>query len=315
MAGKVQYRNGKIIGSEGQVFQINEDDGLFDKKYFAVVAMCGHSSIGFFVPIIFPITAKDKESAINKIKATPRVKSEASRCVLGISEISKSEFGFLDFINTTDSFLTQKQSPDESRRVLLHNFAELIMKKQRGDELTSREKSMIKAIENKTIRFAADYSDDYVLQKAFAPILINDKIFYPKKVNMDELLYEYYKTKINILGLTNQSDEALMYCLQIFGFENEFGVRYETENNTANFVNQNGEYVSVELSEKAQNLILYYQESRLRNALNKPQKPKLAEINPENEVKIKLPSAIDKFNKRWDKSTQPQTTQDDSLLV
>lgn len=299
MARNIQNLNNTIIDLNGQVLKIetrNED--FKENKYFAVAAMCGHAGLGFFVPIIFPIASKSKHSAIEIIKAMPRVKNKASNFVLGINEIALAEYYFLSFINDCDQFLISTQPVPDLRKVLLPSYANVITKHNRGNKLTTKEKLMLENIESKNIFFSEDYPSTYVLQKAFAPSLIGDKIVYPNKVDMNILLAKYYTNRIQKLGIEKKNSATLCFCLEIFGFENTLGVSVDVQNNTMSFINQEHQIETFPITEKIKEKIFALKSDRLVNALNKNN---LQQVAPETAY-VKIPSAIDRFNKRLAKT-------------
>lgn len=307
MAKDRQNIRGQIVGSNGQVHNIDARLAyLKDNKYFAAAVMCGHAGNGHFVPIIFNIAAKDVDSAIDIIKASPRVKNNAQKCILGIGEISLCEYDFINFINNYDPFLIKKEPPNDKRKVLMPSYADVLSKYNYGKSLTNQEKEILEKILDNPYKYSEDYPDFYILQKTFAPSLIGDRIVYPKKVNMDALLYEYYKNRIEFLGIKNKKPFALARCIQIFGFENEFGIRLDSSNNTIYFTNKYGKNESIKITKKSTESILSHEDFRLRNALKKSQRQTSIEPLPEIETTIKLTSAIDKFNRRLEKSKQAQ---------
>lgn len=314
MAKNKQNIKGNIVGSEGQILHIETSLKNFeDNKFYAVVAMCGHAGKGFFVPILFPIAAKNKENAIDIVKATPRVKNKSAKCILGLKEISYSEYDFINHINDCDSYLLSTTTHPEPRKILCPEYAEVITKDMLGEKLTKSERIMLDDIANKKIRYVQDYPDHCILQKAFAPKITANKIVYPSKVDMDNLLYDYFKNRIEYLGLKCKRIFTLGCCLQIFGLDNEFGIRLDEVNNTIYFIDEKGDKISFPITEEIKDYILNHQEHRLKNRIKQNQKPTIDEILSMVEPTAKLPSAVDKFNKRLEKSKQAQSLRDDEV--
>lgn len=317
MARDKQYYKGQIIGKKGQVLSFEaRSKNLKQNKYFAVVAECGHAGSGFFVPILFPVAANSKEDVIDIIKATPRVKNGSPQFILGLTEITLSEFDLLNHVNYNDDYLKRTSEPHETRKIMLSNYAEVKMKNDRGEKLTGQEKVMLKSVINKKLLLVEDYPDNRILQKAFAPRMVRDKLVYPSKVNMNELLYDYYVSAIKYFGIKLKNTFVLNKCLQIFGLDNEFGVKLDTKKNTITFTNKQGRIERLPILETTKDYILEHQETRLIGSITKSQKPTIEDIlsslDSSTDTTERPSSAVDKFNMRLAKMQQAKSPKEET---
>ena len=76
------------------------------KKYYSIIAKCGHVGANKYIDINFPIVAENEEHAIKLISLMPRVKKSLSNVITRFSEISydqylmiKEEFDNNNYIN------------------------------------------------------------------------------------------------------------------------------------------------------------------------------------------------------------------------
>jgi len=110
----------KVVNlNEVQVDDTNEDeiyieDGL---KFFIVRAKCGHVGRQHYVPIDFPIRAKDAKEAAEIIRITGRVKHNHKDAILEVASVSKYEYINQKSDNQNDPYLNVR-SKHEQLKVL-----------------------------------------------------------------------------------------------------------------------------------------------------------------------------------------------------
>ncbi len=217
-------------------------DGNRDKR-FAIIAKCGHVGTGYFKPVCFSIMAKDIESAIDIVKAFPRVKRDAKNVILGASEVSLDEALLLLYNNDHDwylkgNFADENWSMIQKTRIvedyMIYNMLEQLQtgaKDKDGPALVSSDYDI-------PFQTADQYAKHYTLQKAYAPYRVGDKYYYPKNVNVKDVLAEYYTDIAVHLGLIKNSVFVIGKYYQIFGPNNELGFNYE--NGQIVFTQKNG---------------------------------------------------------------------------
>ncbi|MCQ2772556.1 MAG: hypothetical protein MJ238_04705 [Bacilli bacterium] len=76
-----------------------------NKKYFKVVAKCGHVGRRFYVPVQFAIRAQNGKEAAKKARDLPRVKHDHKDAILQVKEISYYEFKAINQVNKNDPYL------------------------------------------------------------------------------------------------------------------------------------------------------------------------------------------------------------------
>lgn len=89
---------------------INKQSGI---RYFAVTCKCGHVSRKHYMPITFPVVAKNRKEAANLARQIPRVKHNHKDAILQNDEISYT--GYLDIKekNLGDPYLNVKSSYEQ----------------------------------------------------------------------------------------------------------------------------------------------------------------------------------------------------------
>jgi len=75
------------------------------KKYFKVVAKCGHVGRKHYVPIAFAVEAESGKEAAKLTRFFPRVKHDHKDAILDCKEISYEEYLELNTINSNDEYL------------------------------------------------------------------------------------------------------------------------------------------------------------------------------------------------------------------
>ncbi len=73
-------------------------------NYYEVIAKCGHVGNKSFIPIKFPVPAKNKKAAVDKAILYRRVKG-GNNIIISVRKISKEEYFELREINRNDEYL------------------------------------------------------------------------------------------------------------------------------------------------------------------------------------------------------------------
>lgn len=80
------------------------------QRYFAVTCKCGHVRKGFYIPITFPIIAKNRKAAAQIARAKPRVKHHHKYAILRNEEIPYTVYKHLQEENKNDTYLNIKST-------------------------------------------------------------------------------------------------------------------------------------------------------------------------------------------------------------
>ena len=75
------------------------------KKYFKVVAKCGHIGRKHYIPVAFAVEAEDGKEAAKLTRFFSRVKHNHKDAILDCKEVSYEEFSELKTINLNDEYL------------------------------------------------------------------------------------------------------------------------------------------------------------------------------------------------------------------
>lgn len=285
-------KDGVIHGMRGTVEHIGtSEDG---DKYYAVIAKCGHVGYGYFLPVCFAVEAKDLSSAIQITKERSRVQRDHKDCILAASEISAQEYYLINLNNDHDAYLKTNYANEdfghiERRRII---SPELLQ-----DVLNNKEYRVgFRGIERKIpsveeIKTADKYLDYQSLQKAFAPSLYGDKYVYPTRVNVRELLDKYLADIAVFQGILKKREHPLILYYQIFGEGNELGLTYSY--GSLRYRSLNGKTVYVPVSDG--------EREHIENSKFVRAKKQEETIEPVETVDVKIPSALDKFQRRLQK--------------
>lgn len=141
-----------------------ESNGL---KFFKVEARCGHVGDGMFYPVNFYVTGKNKEEAVEKVKAFPRVKkSNAKSAIISIREIDRDgyEKGQIEMQNNpflhhnTLNKEQQKQLDEliEQKKQVLDEVSRMLSKKNKMVKDFTEEQLQIKNYKQKKKRYTQD---------------------------------------------------------------------------------------------------------------------------------------------------------------
>ena len=78
------------------------------KKYYQVTAKCGHIGRMRYIPVNFPVYAKNAHEASQFTKRLPRVKKQCKDAILACVEITYEEYMALLDANRRDPYLKAK---------------------------------------------------------------------------------------------------------------------------------------------------------------------------------------------------------------
>jgi len=130
--------------------------------YYIVTAKCGHVGKGRYVPIDFPVLAKDKKEAAEKTRHFPRVKHHQKDAIINVMEVNKEEYLRQMELNNNNEYLHCKNVQDQLR---ISNFADMIVE-ERIKEIVKTKRSSCEYKNRKQMleRIAYDkYSEECAL--------------------------------------------------------------------------------------------------------------------------------------------------------
>ena len=287
---KANRFNNQLVSPTGYVITDlgAEDDS--QNKNFAIVAKCGHVGDGYFVPILFSTCAKDKESAKEIIRNYPRVKNHVHDCILATKEISYIEDIFIKTINRFDPYLTfsAKKSEMDARKMVASSFIESLSSGRREKKWADRRFN---------VKLAKDFPPYLTLQRYFSPSLVGEEYVYPKNVDMDLLLRDFFISRTRYLGLQRGNAQILICYYKVFGPDNQFGVQLDDEKVT--YVGENGAKHEILLDKRARATLAIEGSSRLLDAI-RAKTPRAENELPQVEGKAK--SGIERFRERIQKT-------------
>ena len=279
--------------------KFNKDGYLFDSmgspvvklkdeinKYYAVIAKCGHCGSGYFIPIIFPIHCKDINTAIEVVKEIPRVKRYQKDVIIDAFETSGLENMFLEVINQYDPYLRGFLSKDDA---FVDNIR--IIEPKASEKFVNENSDLSEDEIKSSIKTAEYYGDKYVLQRYYAPIIQGKKLVYPNRINIRQMLDEYFYYAA-IRGLKRHHNAFISLYYQLYGEDNALGLSYD--NGWINFRGENGKLYSISLPE-------IYDEKIRCNEFGIAQGQNEEIINFDEEDMSNIPSALERFNSRMKK--------------
>ncbi len=302
---KARIFDNQLITNDGNILDENVlSSNASENHDYAAVVMCGHVGFGYFIPILFDVRARNKEIAKRIIKNAPRVKNNITNCILEMKEISRYESLLIWSINHHDKYLVYdaKKRRVNSRKVIMPEYARMLEDISKGVKLSNTDKVRMKYFDLKDIseiKCANQYYDYQVLQRYFAPEIVGEKICYPKKVNMDVLLKEYFDEFTKHIGIEKEDPFVLLYYYKVFGPENELGI--SPLDNKMCFVNQFGEKKSVELPENLKIVLDEESDYRLLKALESNSKTQSLDTDSADG---KSKTGLERFNDRMKKTMQ-----------
>ena len=91
------------------------------KKYFMVIAKCGHVGKKNYIPVKFTVVAESGKEAAKKVRQFPRVKHDHKDAILDVRCITLEEFLEIREINENDPYLKCHSKQEQN---LIANLAE-----------------------------------------------------------------------------------------------------------------------------------------------------------------------------------------------
>ena len=91
------------------------------KKYYEVIAKCGHVGKKHYVPVKFAVVAESGKEAAKKVRQFPRVKHDHKDAILDVRCITLEEFLEIKEINDNDPYLKCHSIQEQN---LIVNLAE-----------------------------------------------------------------------------------------------------------------------------------------------------------------------------------------------
>ena len=95
---------------------------MIEYKYYIVKAKCGHVGRDKYMPIKFPIMAKNKKQAADIVRHKPRVKKDHKDAILDVNEVDKKTFDNQVFCNNYDPYLNVKSKYEQNKVMSLICF-------------------------------------------------------------------------------------------------------------------------------------------------------------------------------------------------
>ena len=84
-----------------------------DRKYFKVIAKCGHVGKRHYIPIAYAVVAKSAHEASQAVMKYRRVKKHMKSAIISCAEISKEDYNTLKEENDNNPYLHCKVNKDE----------------------------------------------------------------------------------------------------------------------------------------------------------------------------------------------------------
>lgn len=263
-----------------------ENDG--EIKTYAVVVKCGHCGKGYFIPILLGIHASSAKAAVEIARNLGRVKKGNKNNILAVCPISDLEYKAITAINDKDLFILSDGSLDIEEHVIERR---VIMQETVDDFEKNPHKFKNFSIKDiSEVKTSDEYRDYHVLQRYFAPYKSGDRLVFPEKVNLRSLLDEYFYHQTIYYGMIKRHTTVLAYYLQLYGFDNDLGVKYA--NGMVSFKNKHGVEYTLPVSEMAKEAL-----DKLSIQDFEKKTEQVDEI-----IKIKQPSRREKFKARLEKS-------------
>ena len=260
-----------------------------DNKFFAVLVQSGHCGNGYFIPTIVTAWAKDAKAAGEYAKFKARTKTGSKDCIIATCEISYIEKFMIELIRMHDPYCSTKthnsvNKPYEEirrRRIVLPAICP-----------TNPDETLIRLDGNIVeIKMAENYDDDCVLERYCAPSIKGEKITYPHKLNLQEILNEYYDINTIKYGIGKRNELLMALYYQHAGENNVAGIKYS--HGMLEFPVGNGHTVKRTLSPQTRAHLDVFCEKQLAKQEELP-----AQSDPLYDYTPSRPSQIDKFKQR-----------------
>ena len=286
MPQKTFKKDGVIYDMHGSpLTQISDDSS----KHFAVIVRCGHCGNGNFIPIMFPVYCKDIAAAVDLVRTFPRVKRDQRNAIIDAFEITNLECMYLNAINDRDPYLRgffDKTSPEIEERVVYHE--------PKAKAILNQYEGYSENILKRAVRTSDSFGDSQILQRYYAPRLEGGRLIYPKKVNQRQMLDDYM-TQITLdHGVKKKNVFYMTIYYQIYGKNNPLGLVYDPVG-WFTFKTKSGRMHTFGIDEQYHQFLKQSDVvARDRLAMQQEAEDKKAE----EIAKAKMPSAIDRFNRR-----------------
>lgn len=133
------------------------------KKYFMVIAKCGHVGRKNYIPIKFAVVAESGKEAAKKVRQFPRVKHNHKDAILDVRCITLEEFLEIKEINDNDLYLKCHSRQEQN---LIVNLAERMVAdlhnvKQAFDKQARKDRVAYKLRKFKIIEQSSKKEDYY----------------------------------------------------------------------------------------------------------------------------------------------------------
>lgn len=288
MPQKTFKKDGQLFDSRGTpLMELNSD---LNKNY-AVITKCGHCGDGYYIPIIFTAHCKDVYTAIEIIKTIPRVKRDKKDAIIDAFEVTPMQAMFIDAINDRDPYLRgyfDKDTPELQVRRVANELRCAAIIKNNEDSYSQEELKNL-------IGTADTYHDAMVLQRYYAPIFQGNRLIFNRKINRTQMLDEFFTQAALRQGVRKGNVFFMSLYYQMYGKNNELGLVYD--NGWFVFREYNGKLHSFTIPDE------YHEKLEQSGVLERDKAQEMQEkiTSDESERRIKVPSALEKFNRRMDK--------------
>lgn len=101
---------------------------MLEKRYYKVVAKCGHVGRNNYIPVQFAVIALNGKEAAKKVRDYTRVKHNHKDAILNCTEISYADYLELLDINSKDEYLRCVNIQQQRK---IENFSERILKEEK----------------------------------------------------------------------------------------------------------------------------------------------------------------------------------------
>ena len=289
MPSKNTKIDNRIVNEYGStLLQIDYENA----KEYAVIVKCGHCGDGYYIPVMFSISAPDIDTAIQCVKTYPKVKRDKKDAVLGAFQITPFESMFIKTLNDRDPYIRAFSTKDDSEVIdrRIKNFNPYCNKERRKQESVDEVDVKMKT--------ADEYQDKYALERFFAPRQFGSNIFIPTRFNKEELLHEFFKQGTLRYGVKRSNPFFLSMYYQIYGKNNDLGIEYC--NGYFHYTNEGKKWTCEIPDEYLEKLKKSIKELEEKEKLER----KVQEINDDIRLAGRMAeklSSVDKFNERFKK--------------
>ena len=134
------------------------------KKYYEVIAKCGHVGRKNYIPVKFAVVAESGKEAAKKVRQFPRVKHNHKDAILNVRCITLKEFLEIKESNDNDPYLKCHSKQEQNLIVNLSErmVADLHNVKQAFDKQARLDRVAYKIKKNKILEKFSWEDSDYV---------------------------------------------------------------------------------------------------------------------------------------------------------